>query len=273
MPDAGMRTPAAKSDRADRTDALPSLVVALDLPDADQALRLAGSLKPFPLWVKVGLELFTAEGPVLVRRLLDESFMLFLDLKFHDIPNTVQRATCRVTALGAHMTTVHLCGGEAMCRAAVEGRRRGRALRPETAYPGKLPPDTTPLLMGITVLTSEAGRESDIRDTVIERALTAKTWGLDGVVCSGREASAVKAACGKDFFCLCPGIRFPDAAPRDDQARVCSPYQAALAGADFLVMGRPVLDARRPAAAVRAALDGIERASRERQHSSQATFL
>lgn len=245
-----------------RADILPSLVVALDLPTAGQALALADDLRGLPLWLKVGLELFTAEGPDLVKRLLAKHFVLFLDLKFYDIPNTTQGAVRSATSLGAHMTTLHLSGGEAMCRAAVAGRSQGLEQRMEgVSLNGRA--DNGPLLMGVTVLTSDAGREEDIRAMVVERALAAKAWGLDGVVCSGHEASAVKAACGRDFLCLCPGIRFVDFSGRDDQARVCTPGQAARAGADFLVMGRPITKAEHPAAAAMAALEEISQALRD----------
>lgn len=240
-----------------------SLVVALDLPAADQAVAMADALRDLSVWLKVGLELFTAEGPELLRRLGAKGFPLFLDLKFCDIPNTVQGATRSATLLGVRMTTLHISGGEAMCRAAVAGREEalgagapGGSSRPE------------PLLMGVTVLTSEAGRDGALQDRVVERALAAKAWGLDGVVCSGLEASAVKAACGKDFLCLCPGIRFAAAPSTDDQARVCTPGQAASAGADFIVMGRPVTQAALPATAAAAALEEL----RQARSGAQASF-
>ena len=126
MPDAGAEAHAGMErgpEGAARRS--PSLVVALDLPSATEALAMADSLFGLPLWLKVGLELFTAEGPDMVRRLLERRFALFLDLKFYDIPNTVQGAVRSATVLGAHMTTLHVSGGEAMCRAAVDGREQG----------------------------------------------------------------------------------------------------------------------------------------------------
>lgn len=225
---------------------IPALVVAADCPSAREALALAERLASLPVWLKVGLELFTAEGPEVVRRLLDRRFPLFLDLKFHDIPNTVQGAARSASLLGVHMCTVHLSGGAAMCRAAVAGR--------EQAYGHS---GNNPLLMGVTVLTSEGGNPADVAASVVDRALLARDCGLDGVVCSGREAAAVKAACGREFFCLCPGIRFADARGKDDQARVCTPAQAVAAGADFVVMGRPVTGAENPREAARAALTEI----------------
>jgi len=190
------------------------LIVAVDYQSAPQALDLAETLSGLPVWLKVGLELFTAEGPPLLKRLGAMGFALFLDLKFHDIPNTVQGAVRSASALGVRMLTVHTAGGAA------------------------------PAVM---------------RERVLERALMARECGLDGIVCSGLEAETVKAACGRDFLCLCPGIRFAGTEGRDDQARVCTPVQAALAGADFIVMGRPITRAGDPAKAAKAALEEARR--------------
>lgn len=228
---------------------LPALVVALDVPTADAALDFAQSLSALPLWYKVGLELFSAEGPLLVTSLTQRAFAVFLDLKYHDIPNTVRGAVRSASRLGVGMLSVHLAGGEAMCRAALAGRND---VFGEHAQNG-------PLLMGITVLTSQAGDAAAIRKEVVRLALMAKACGLDGVVCSGHEAAAVKAACGADFYCLCPGIRFAGKDDAGDQARVCTPAQAVGNGADFLVMGRPVLGAASPVAAARTALTEMGR--------------
>jgi orotidine-5'-phosphate decarboxylase len=200
-----------------------------------------------PLWLKVGLELFTAGGPELARAILARSFPLFLDLKFHDIPHTVRGAVRAATRLGARMTTLHLEGGEDMARAARNGREEGRA------------EGEGPLILGVTLLTSQ--QESGLSQSlVVQRAVWAREWGLDGVVCSGREAGAVKRACGRDFLCLCPGIRFSGEAGDDDQRRVVTPEEAVAAGADFLVMGRPITRAADPAAAARRALEAMDRA-------------
>ncbi|MDR0338691.1 MAG: orotidine-5'-phosphate decarboxylase [Desulfovibrio sp.] len=223
----------------------PVLAVALDLPTAGEALALATRLNHLPLWMKVGLELFTAEGPALVKALCEMRFAVFLDLKYHDIPNTVRGAVRSASGLGARMLTLHAAGGLAMCREAVNGREEAG-----------LPPDEGPLLMGVTVLTSAKGPAGAMLDRVVELALTAKEAGLDGVVCSGREASAVKRACGDEFLCLCPGIR-PVGGACDDQARVCSPEEAVRAGADFLVMGRAVTRAGDPALAAAEALENM----------------
>lgn len=223
----------------------PALAVALDLPDPEPALALAGRLSGLPVWLKVGLELFSVGGPDLVRRLLDMRFAMFLDLKYHDIPNTVRGAVLAAARLGAHMLTLHIEGGEAMCRAAVEAKDMAERATP-------------PLLMGVTVLTSRDGEADAVRALVVERARRAKAWGLDGVVCSGHEAGAVKAACGPDFLVLCPGIR-PKAAATDDQARVMTPDEAVRAGADFLVMGRPITRAGNPAEAALDTLSAMRR--------------
>lgn len=212
----------------------PVLAVAVDVPTAREAVALADALAGLPVWLKVGLELFTAEGPALLRLLGDRGGSLFLDLKFHDIPNTVRGAVRSAARLGVSMLTVHLSGGKAMCEAALEGRED--ALRA-----GGRPP----LVVGVTVLTSESGHEGSLAETICERARLARQYGLDGVVCSGLEAAAVKAACGSAFLCVCPGIRFAGTGT-DDQARVSTPGSAVQAGADMLVMGRPVIRADNP---------------------------
>lgn len=221
----------------------PQLVVALDFPTASEALALARSLRGTVSWMKVGLELFTAEGPAVVAALKDMDFKVFLDLKFHDIPNTVKGAAKSAARLQADLTTLHHSGGGRMAEAALEGIR-------EAGYPT--------LAFAISILTStspqEAGYASaaEVTEAVAAKALQAKGWGLPGIVCSGHEAAAVKAVCGDDFYCLCPGIRLQDAA--DDQRRVMTPAMAVAAGADFLVMGRPVTRAKDPRAAAEAAL-------------------
>lgn len=247
----------ARQQERDRAheEAGPVLVIAADVADAREARVLADALSGLPVWYKIGLELFIAEGPEIVREFLAGDFPVFLDLKFHDIPHTVRGATRSATLLGARMTTLHVDGGRAMCLAAVQGREEGR---------GALGRKSGPLLMGVTALTSEQGDTAAMRAKVVERALLAKEYGLDGVVCSGREAAAVKQACGRDFLCLCPGIRFASH-ELDDQARICIPAEAVLAGADFLVMGRPVLKAADRAEAARKALREIHDAWRQRK--------
>jgi orotidine 5''-phosphate decarboxylase, subfamily 1 len=225
-----------------------NLVVALDVPHAEDAFRLAGKLKGCIPWMKVGLELFTAEGPLVVSRLKDMGFNVFLDLKFHDIPNTVKGAARSAGLLGADLVTLHHAGGERMAKAALEGiAESGHRVMP----------------FAVTMLTSTSTREAGFAATgemtmdVSARAVQIKEWGLPGVVCSGHEAASVKAVCGPNFLCLCPGIRMPDAAA-DDQRRVMTPAEAVKAGADFLVVGRPITRAENPLDAARRILEDME---------------
>jgi len=229
------------------------LVVALDFQTAPEALDMARSLAGAAPWMKVGLELFVAEGPAVVRGLKALGFRVFLDLKFLDIPNTVRGAVRSAVKSGADMLNIHAAGGADMARVALAARDAaasecGLAVRP--------------LLLAVTVLTSMQDPDNPILrgrpplDVVLELARQTRAAGLDGVVCSAREAAAVKAACGRDFLCLTPGIRIPDpGAPADDQRRVTTPEAAVAAGADFLVVGRPItrasLDRGGPAAAAR----------------------
>lgn len=224
------------------------LVVALDSANREQALELAERLIPVTPWMKVGLELFTSAGPEVVARLKDMGAKVFLDLKFHDIPSTVGRATAAAVLAGADMCNVHIAGGEAVCRAAAEAARRAQT------------GESACLVLGVTVLTSVgpgagpdtgpgvSGEPLGLSALVADYARRARAWGLRGVVCSGWEAAAVKRVAGPDTICLCPGIR-PPGADRHDQQRVCSPLEAARAGADFLVVGRPITGASRPEAA------------------------
>jgi orotidine-5'-phosphate decarboxylase len=230
------------------------LVVALDFQTGAEALDMAAKLQGVAPWLKVGLELFVAEGPVIVRELKALGFRVFVDLKFLDIPNTVRGAVRSAVKSGADMLNIHAVGGMDMARVAV-------AARDEAA--SELGLAARPLLLAVTVLTSMAcanenapslpllnGREP--AQVVLELAGASQAAGLDGVVCSGREAASIKAACGADFLCLTPGIRIPDpsAAP-DDQRRVMTPEAAVAAGSDFLVVGRPITRAADPAASAR----------------------
>ncbi len=225
------------------------LVLALDCGSSKEALALAGLVQPQTPWMKVGLELFTACGPDLVRALKGAGCLVFLDLKFHDIPNTAKGAVRSAVALGVDMCNIHVCGGERMARAALDGLEEGWELS------GRAAP--RPLLLGVTVLTSQGAKDlagQEPAGVVLERAGQAKTWGLGGVVCSAQEAAAIKTACGKDFICLCPGIRPAGVEWRDDQRRTMTPAQAVSAGADFLVVGRPISGAEDPAAAAKTIL-------------------
>jgi orotidine-5'-phosphate decarboxylase len=228
------------------------LVVALDTPDAQAALALAAPL-PREVWAKVGQELFTAAGPDVVRALKAQGREVFLDLKFLDIPNTVRGAIRSACLSGADMTNVHVLGGARMLAAALEGAADAvaKGLR-------------RPLLLGVTLLTSMGHGDlplpglAEPAALVLDLAALAKESGLDGVVCSGREAAAIKARCGRDFLCLTPGVRLEPAA--DDQRRTVTPAEAMAAGSDFLVVGRPITGAADPAAATRKILEMMGRA-------------
>lgn len=216
------------------------ILVALDVGSAGAALALAEQLRPHVGGFKVGLELFCAAGPDLVRQLGPAE--VFLDLKFHDIPNTVRGAARSVAALGVRMFNVHCLGGLEMMRAAAEAK--------------EIAPGTS--IIGVTILTSQdaaqlrqLGLAEAPADAVRRLARLAREAGLDGVVCSPREAAALRAECGGDFLLVTPGVRPAGAAP-GDQKRVSSPATAIEAGADWLVIGRPITAAPDP---VRAAQD------------------
>ncbi|GHV50995.1 orotidine 5'-phosphate decarboxylase [Deltaproteobacteria bacterium] len=225
----------------------PELVVALDFPEAKEALALADKLQGVVSWMKVGLELFTATGPRIVSDLKERGFRVFLDLKFHDIPNTVQGAAKSAANLGSDLITLHHAGGKLMAQAALRGVM-------EAAHPS--------LIFAVSILTSAGPEDAGFRDAasvtaaVAAKAREAEDWGLSGIVCAGAEAAAVKAACGANFLRLCPGIRMADGVA-DDQKRVMTPAQAIAAGADFLVMGRPITRANDPRGAALNVLENM----------------
>jgi orotidine-5'-phosphate decarboxylase len=233
---------------------MADLVVALDFKDADSALSMARTLRGAAPWMKVGLELFTAEGPKVITGLKDLGFKVFLDLKFFDIPNTVQGAVRSAVRLGADMVNIHALGGERMARAAMEGCAEGTASG-----------QTPPLVLAVTMLTSMAAGDLPVENApgpsemALDLAVKAKQYGLNGVVCSGLEVERIKDACGSGFVCLTPGIR-PALAEAGDQRRVVTPEQAVRSGSDFLVVGRPVTRAKRPDEAARAIIEEMDRA-------------
>lgn len=218
----------------------PRIIVSLDFAEREAGLELARSLEPGRCRMKVGKELFTRYGPAVVRDLIELGYDVFLDLKFHDIPNTVASA-CRAAAeLGVWMLNVHTAGGRAMLESAREAVERA---------------PVRPLLIGVTVLTSlddqdlrETGVESTTGEQVMRLAGLARETGLDGVVCSAREALELRRVHGSDFCLVTPGIR-PSDNGADDQARVVTPEQAIAAGSDYLVIGRPITRAADPPAA------------------------
>jgi len=233
------------------------ILVALDVETRDEALQLADTLRGSVGGFKIGSRLFTAEGPSIVRALVDRGDRVFLDLKFHDIPNTVATAVAAAVQLGVWMVNVHATGGTAMMRAA-------KAAAEEAAAKAGT---KTPLVIAVTVLTSinqavlrETGIVIDLMDQVLRLAELTREAGLDGVVASPRETAAIRSRCGAGFTIVTPGIRGGAAALRetsgqagskDDQERTMSPDQAVAAGASYLVVGRPIIAAADPAAAAR----------------------
>ncbi len=217
------------------------LAVALDYEDLAPALALARRLVGLVKTVKIGPRLFVASGPRALEELAELGFDLFLDLKFHDIPATVGGACRAATALGVRYLTVHVAGGEQMLRAALEGAAEQAAKSTVAA----------PAILGITVLTSRAvGDPSE----VLERARAGRRAGLAGVVASAREAAALRRALDPDALIVTPGIR-PAGSAVQDQARVATPAAAIAAGADLLVVGRPITQARDPRAATMALVE------------------
>jgi orotidine-5'-phosphate decarboxylase len=213
------------------------LAVALDLSDLDAAERAAATLAPEVGVLKIGLELFWAEGPEAVRR-IGAHGPVFVDCKLHDIPTTVERASANVARLGVQMFNVHALGGEAMMRAALDGARRGAA---DAGV-------AMPLVLGVTVLSSHGGEGLASPASL---AWEAKEAGLDGVVVSGEDVRDVRDACGDAFCLVVPGIR-PLGTNGHDQVRVLTPRAAIERGADYLVVGRAVTAAADPVGAARA---------------------
>jgi orotidine-5'-phosphate decarboxylase len=219
------------------------LLIALDVETGGEALQLADLLRGAVGGFKIGNQLFTAEGPVIVRTLAAKGDRVFLDLKFHDIPHTVAGAVQSAVATGAWMVNVHASGGSAMMAAAAESARKTAAAldRPR------------PLVIAVTVLTSmndqalsEIGVARPMLDQVVHLAKLAKSSGLDGVVASPQEVAAIRSACGPDFQIVTPGIRPADQQGKDDQARTLTPAEAMTAGASYLVIGRPITAAANP---------------------------
>lgn len=222
------------------------IIVALDYPDAASALAMADQLDPALCRAKVGKELFTAAGPALVKQLIGRGFDVFLDLKFHDIPNTVAKAVAAAAHMGVWMVNVHASGGRRMMDAA-------RVALEEFGQ-------DAPLLIAVTVLTSTAegelqdiGLDCTINGQVLRLATLAKDCGLDGVVCSAQEAAMLRGAQGPGFQLVTPGIR-PAGSQADDQRRILTPTEALAQGVNYMVIGRPITQAANPKEVLRAIL-------------------
>ncbi|ACV26322.1 orotidine-5'-phosphate decarboxylase [Kangiella koreensis] len=215
----------------------PKILVALDYDNQAQALELVDKLKPELCGLKVGKEMFTLFGPEFVKVLVSKGFKVFLDLKFHDIPNTVAKACKAAAELGVWMVNVHASGGSKMMHAARQAIEEC---------------DNRPLLIAVTLLTSmdevaysEIGFKRDLPEQVEHLASISKSAGLDGVVCSAWEAKRLKEQLGQDFKLVTPGIR-PPGSDIGDQSRIMTPEQAVVAGSDYLVIGRPITKASDP---------------------------
>ena len=218
------------------------VIIACDFPSGEQTLAFLDQFQGKKPFVKIGMELFYAEGPDIVRAIKARGHQIFLDLKLHDIPNTVKKAMAVLSRLDVDICNLHAAGTGEMMRAALEGLTR--------------PDGTRPLLIAVTQLTS-TNQEALERELLIEKPVdqvvmaypeNAKRAGLDGVVCSPLEAETVHARCGADFLTVTPGVRFADG-DRGDQKRVMTPAQAKAAGSDYIVVGRPITAAADPVAA------------------------
>jgi orotidine-5'-phosphate decarboxylase len=221
----------------------PRVIVALDYPSADQAMAFVERVTPQSCALKVGKELFTRSGPNLVEQLIKRDFRVFLDLKYHDIPNTVARACAAAADLGVWMLNVHAMGGRRMMEAGIESIANCTH---------------KPLLIAVTVLTSmnaedlaEIGIREQPADMVRKLAALTRDSGLDGVVCSAHEASILKQDNGDEFQLVTPGIR-PAGSDTGDQRRIMTPSEAVAAGSDYLVIGRPITAAEEPLAVLEA---------------------
>lgn len=218
------------------------VIIACDFSSKEQTLNFLDKFTGRKPFVKIGMELFYAEGPEIVRTIKERGHRIFLDLKLHDIPNTVKKAMSVLRNLDVDMTNVHAAGTVDMMKAAIEGL---------TSEDG-----TRPLLIAVTQLTSTSEERmqkelligASINDTIVKYAENAKAAGLDGVVCSPLEAAMVKEACGKEFMTVTPGVRFADG-DVGDQVRVTTPERAKEIGSDFIVVGRPITAADDPVAA------------------------
>jgi len=220
------------------------LMLALDLPDRDKAEAMAKELAGDIGWFKIGLRLFVAAGPELVNSIL-QTHRVFLDLKFHDIPNTVAEAIGSAGQLGVQMTNIHAAGGHEMMRAAADAAKSFPRMQ----------------LIAVTVLTSDPMPPEQARVEAVRRAEAAREAGLHGVVCSVHEVEAIKAACGHDFLTVTPGIRWGGQSANDQQ-RIADPGYAISQGADYLVVGRHILQAPDRKAAAREAVELMQAAAR-----------
>ena len=226
------------------------VIIACDFASADDTFKFLDKFTEEKPFVKIGMELFYAEGPSIVREIKRRGHKIFLDLKLHDIPNTVKKSMAVLSKLDVDMTNLHAAGTIDMMKAALEGLTREDGTRP--------------ILIAVTQLTSTSEERmqkellinASINDTIVKYAQNAKIAGLDGVVCSPLEAGMVKQACSKDFITVTPGVRFADGEV-GDQVRVTTPEKAREIGSDYIVVGRPITQADDPVAAYRRCCKGF----------------
>jgi orotidine-5'-phosphate decarboxylase len=237
------------------TELSDRIIVALDVATFDEARQLLDQLGEMPVAFKVGSQLFTSVGPDIIKEIKGRGKTLFLDLKFHDIPNTVARAAEAAVELGVDIFNIHIAGGMEMMRDAAE------ATKSKAAELGI----KKPIILGVTVLTSidesmfqrVLNTDVSIQDQIAHMAKLAQSAGLDGVVASPHEIKLIRTACGNNFVILTPGVR-PEWASRDDQKRTMTPSQAVAAGADYVVIGRPIRQAPNPVGALRRIFQELE---------------
>ena len=219
------------------------VIIACDFPSKEETLNFLDKFQGRKPFVKIGMELFYAAGPDIVKAIKDRGHKIFLDLKLHDIPNTVKRTFSVLSSLNVDMVNLHASGGSEMMKGAIEGLTR--------------PDGTRPLLIAVTQLTSTGAEMlkdelligTPMDKTVMHYAKNAANSGLDGVVCSPLEAAKVKSVCGEKFLTVTPGIRFAEGAGKDDQKRIMTPKDAATSGCDYIVVGRPITKAEDPVSA------------------------
>ncbi|MBW7473621.1 orotidine-5'-phosphate decarboxylase [Paenibacillus oenotherae] len=238
-----------------REEAAGRIMVALDYPEAGAAETLLRNLEGIPCYIKVGMQLFYSAGPGFISGLKDRGYRVFLDLKMHDIPNTVKGGASSITRLGVDMFNVHGAGGQGMMEAAMEG------VEAATSGGSGL---QRPIVIAVTQLTStsqavlndEIGIAGSVEDAVIRYAKLAQAAGLNGVVASPQEVKTIKAECGAEFKTVTPGIR-PAGAALNDQTRIMTPGEALAQGTDFMVIGRPITGAADPRAAIESIIEEL----------------
>ena len=221
------------------------VIIALDFATTEETIAFLDKFTEEKPFVKIGMEAFYGNGPELVREVKKRGHKIFLDLKLHDIPNTVKKAMKNLAKLDVDMVNLHAAGGSEMMKGALEGLKEGN-------------PNKRPILLAVTQLTStsqemmnnEQGISGSVEDSVKRYALVAKEAGCDGVVCSPLEASMVRETCGEDFVSVTPGIRFADS-KKDDQVRITTPFKAREIGSHYIVVGRPITQAENPMEAYR----------------------